>query len=425
MRQAPPKKNTQKPQPQTMPPQGQNPPPKQEPMRPLQRHRAGLHMATTLSALLSLPSVWPSLKNALPSLSPAPLARLAELSAAHPDLAPYLTREMALRARDFMKGVALYRDHPARRGAETAPVIWRSGSTFFRDYAPDAPNAQPVLVVPSLINRFTILDLQPDHSFIRFLAALGFRPLVVDWDEPTEQEKHFTLGDYVTQRLIPAMNIAASAQPAHIVGYCMGGVLALALAALRPASTRSLTLLATPWDFHAGYDAMGQDGKTLEEKLKFWLSGDDFLPIEIVQGVFTSFQPLHAFRKFSAFTAYDQDSPQATRFVLTEDWLNDGVPLTIPAARECFGDWCTRNMTAKNEWRVDGVVIDPRQVTVPTYVVVPGRDRIVPPQSAMPLAQALPHAMRHEPMMGHIGIMASPSAPYQVWKPLAGWLGSH
>ncbi len=332
---------------------------------------------------------------------------------------------MAVRARTFMKGVQLYRHHPVRRGPEEAAVIWRSGTTALLDYAPEAVSAPPVMVIPSLINRFTILDLQPEHSFIRFLKALGFRPLVVDWNAPRDDEKSFTLGDYVTKRLLPALQIVSVQQPAHVVGYCMGGALALALAVLSPGHVRSLTLLATPWDFHAGYEAMGQDGWNLEQKLDIWLAGHDVLPVEVVQSIFTAFQPLHAFRKFSSFALMDQDSVSAARFVLTEDWVNDGVPLTIPVARECFGDWSARNVMAKNEWRIDGTAIDPRTVNVPAYVVVPGKDRIVPPQSAMPLAQCLSRAVRHEPMIGHIGLMASPSAPYQVWKPLVGWLLAH
>ena len=62
-----------------------------------------------------------------------------------------------------------------------------------------------------------------------------------------------------------------------------GGALALALATLCRAQTRSLSLLATPWDFHAGYQAAGQDGAALEEKLKVWLTTDELLPAEVVQ----------------------------------------------------------------------------------------------------------------------------------------------
>ncbi len=400
----------------------QEPPPL---LRPLQRHRATLHMATTLSVLLSLPSVWPSLKNASQSSNSTPLTRLSELSAAHADLAPYLTREMLRRAHSFMKGVALYRDHPVRRGPETAPVIWRSGTTSLRDFAPDAVDAVPVLVIPSLINRFTVLDLAPRHSFIRFLAEQGFRPLVIDWDEPREDEKKFSLGDYVTQRLIPALKIATADRPAHVIGYCMGGPLALALAQFEPKRVRSLVLLAAPWNFHAGYDAMGQDGRAMAGKLGAWLAGDDLLPVEIVQSVFTSFQPLHAFRKFSVFAGYNPSSPEAARFVLTEDWLNDGVPMTAPVAWECFRDWAEHNALVRQEWKVGGHVINPSKIDTPAYVVVPGKDRIVPPQSAMPLAQALPRAVRHEPMLGHVGIMSSPKAVEQVWRPLAQWLSKH
>ncbi|MDR3448158.1 MAG: alpha/beta fold hydrolase [Alphaproteobacteria bacterium] len=406
----------------------QNPPSPNPPhLRPKpNRHRAALNMATTLSALLSLPTAWPSLKNASPALKSEPLARLAELSVRHPDLAPHLTREMALRARRFMNGVDLYKKHPAQRGIEVAPVVWKSGTTLLRDYAPHAATHAPVvLVVPSLINRFTILDIQPEHSFLRLLAAHGFKPLVVDWNAPGEDERDFTLGDYVTERLVSALRVAAAKGPAHIIGYCMGGLLALALAQLEPSLTRSLSLLATPWDFHAGYDAAGQAGRGLEDKLQPWLSQGDFMPVDVIQGVFTSLQPMQAMCKFSNFAALDQTSLDAARFVLIEDWLNDGVALPAPAARECFGDFCARNVTAKGAWKVGDTIIDPHSIAVPSYVVVPGRDRIVPPESAMPLAHAIPHALRHEPMLGHIGIMASPQAPHQVWKPLVGWMEAH
>ncbi|MDE1900871.1 MAG: alpha/beta hydrolase [Alphaproteobacteria bacterium] len=333
---------------------------------------------------------------------------------------------MARRARQFMNGVNLYRHHPARRTVDEAPVIWQSGTTVVRDYtAQAAPRAPVVLAVPSLINRYTVLDIHPRHSFLRMLAAAGFRVLTVDWGDPSEAEQKFTLGDYVTRRLIPALNAVSPDAPAHIVGYCMGGLLALALAQARPGQTRSLSLLATPWDFHAGFAAAGQAGQSIEDKLRPWLDADTPVPVDVVQGVFAAMQPMQAFRKFSSFAARDQSGFEAECFVLTEDWLNDGVALAAPAARECFGDLCGRNAAAAGNWRVGGEVIDPHKITAPVYAVVPGRDRIVPPESAMPLARLFPHAVRHEPMLGHIGIMASLAAPHQVWKPLAQWLAAH
>jgi polyhydroxyalkanoate synthase len=367
-----------------------------------------------------------SSSDTLPPATNNPLARLAELSAKHPDLGPYLTREMALRARRYMHGITLYRYHPIQRLPESMPVIWQSGSTLLRDYAPYASADAPVvLVVPSLINRFAILDLQDTHSFLRFLAAHGLRPLVVDWDTPLENEKSFSISDYVLKRLIPALHVASATRPVHIIGYCMGGLLALALASLCRDRTRSLTLLATPWDFHAGFAAAGQEGWLLNQKLQTWLRGEEPLPPDVMQTVFAALQPMNAFHKFSGFAVRDHTTPEADRFVLTEDWVNDGVPLTAAAARDCFDGWCAGNTMAKGEWKVGGLLIDPAKITAPSYVVVAGRDRIVPPESAVPLARALPHATMHEPMMGHIGIMSSSSAPHQVWTPLAHWLVAH
>ncbi len=77
------------------------------------------------------------------------------------------------------------------------------------------------------------------------------------------------------------------------------------------------------------------------------------------------------------------------------------------------------------KWSVADRVIDPRALECPTYVLVPGKDRIVPPESALPLAKLLPHASLHEPMLGHIGLIASRNAPQQVWGPLFKWLSGH
>jgi polyhydroxyalkanoate synthase len=355
--------------------------------------------------------------------TPSPnLARLAELSERHPDLAPYVTREMTARARRFMEGVALYRNYRVRRGDETTPIVWQSGTTRLRDYAPHSPYAPIILVVPSLINRFTILDLHPRHSFLQTLALHGYRPLVVDWDAPGEQEKHFSLDDYVTERLVPALRIASAERPAHVIGYCMGGVLALALSVICPGRVRGLSLLATPWDFHAGYDATGYDSVQLEQKLAPWLETNDLVPTEVVQSVFTAFQPLLAFRKFSSFAARKQTGFDAEKFVLTEDWLNDGVPLAAQVARECFGEWGVKNKLAKGEWKIGNKTIAPRNVAAPSYVVIPTRDRIVPPESARILADSIPNATRLEPDMGHIALLSGSRAPGQVWEPLIEWM---
>jgi polyhydroxyalkanoate synthase subunit PhaC len=108
--------------------------------------------------------------------------------------------------------------------------------------------------------------------------------------------------------------------------------------------------------------------------------------------------------------------------VALEDWLNDGVPLALCVAETCLGGWYGANATASGDWQVAGEAILPEQLTVPTLVVIPAQDRIVPPSSARALVDRLPKSDVLAPALGHIGMVVSREAPSLVWAPLSAWL---
>ncbi len=398
----------------------------------------GLHLTATLTHWLSLPVILrdlrsgsPSSKKSWPGLRPDLAARLTELNkrlgpGPNPEFDRAVICAAAGRAHQFINGIRSYRRHDVFRNWRAAPIVWQAGTTKLRDYNPGKPQAPVVLAVPSLINRFEILDLDVDHSFLRTLAEHGFRPLVVDWDLPGEDEKNFSLADYVEKRLIPITDfLAPQTGSLSLLGYCMGGNLALALAALRPQMIRSLLLLATPWDFHHPDATLGAQFKMLAGQMEPYLETLGYLPVDIIQSLFAVFQPAQVMTKFSEFAGLDPASLAARHFVLLEDWLNDGVPLTANVARDCFQGWYGENLPGRLQWRIGETLVDPRALTIPAYLVVPGKDRIVPPESALPLVKLFPHASLHEPMTGHVGILASPKAPQQIWSPMISWLEKH
>jgi polyhydroxyalkanoate synthase len=131
---------------------------------------------------------------------------------------------------------------------------------------------------------------------------------------------------------------------------------------------------------------------------------------------------LLALRKFTRFAALEPQSAEAREFVALEDWLNDGVPLALPVARECLGRWYGANEPGSGTWLVAGAPIEPVRFDKPALVVVPARDRIVPPASARALANALPRVSRLDPPLGHIGMIVGRRAEREVWQPLARWL---
>lgn len=406
-----------------------------------------LHLMTALCVWRSLPFVWPNLKSAWPSSSPlsfqkiSAAAKLIDSQITGDVFVNALNVEAASRLRKFINGIRAYQDYPEQRDVMEASVVWRRGTTKLRDYNPAHPTAPIILVVPSLINRFHILDLDLAPSFLRTLALHGFRPLVVDWDAPGEDENSFGLDDYVA-RLKEVVEfiqrpeaggqrsgkekISPSLQPPvsslHLLGYCMGGLLALALASQKPHAFKTLTLMATPWDFHEPQPKLSID---LQNTFASMLDQSGHLPVDVLQSLFTAMQPMRTLEKFMRFAAVNPLSMEARKFVLVEDWLNDGVPLTSKTAKECIAGWYGNNHTAKNMWRVAGQLVDPRILPIPSYVLVPGKDTIVPPESALPLAKLLPHATLHEPMAGHIGLLAGRNALQQIWMPMIKWLKSH
>jgi polyhydroxyalkanoate synthase subunit PhaC len=335
-----------------------------------------------------------------------------------------LLREAVRRHGDLLRGIAAYRAHPHRRRLTEPPTVWEEGGSRLLDYGAGGAHEVTALVVPSLVNRASVLDLDEGHSMLRWLAQAGIRPLLLDWGWPGETERRFTFTDYVAGRLERALTKARqiARKRVALVGYCMGGDLALAAAQRRPDLVRGLGLLATPWDFHAGND--GAALARLLPVLEPMMAAAHTLPIDALQTLFALLEPFGVVHKYAAFSRLDPDGERARLFVALEDWLNDGVPLAEPVARECLAGWYGRNDPVNLRWRIAGAAVDPKNIKMPAYVAVPGRDRIVPPSSALPLAFAIPGALVHQPHAGHVGMVAGSSAERALWQSLHAWLAT-
>jgi pimeloyl-ACP methyl ester carboxylesterase len=327
-------------------------------------------------------------------------------------LAETLRQDAAL-----IEGIAAYRRHPWRRDMPDPPAIWQEGGSRLLDYGGEGPL---VLFVPSLVNRAYVLDLAPGRSMLRWLAAHGVHPLLLDWGWPGEAERRFSMTDYVAGRLERAMTAAGPG--AVLAGYCMGGTLAVAAAQRRPDLVRALALLAAPWDFHAPDPARAIQAAEMLPLLEPALAFNHTLPVDLLQVLFAMLDPWGVADKYRGFTRLDPASERATLFVALEDWLNDGIPLAASVARECLAGWYGANTPGRGEWRIAGLPVDPTALHLPAFVAAPARDRIVPQESAVPLARLIEGAVLHEPAAGHIGMAAGHTAERALWQPFREWL---
>ncbi len=396
--------------------------------RPLALHLAAAN-ATGIGALAALPAARAGVLPWAAELEAEGRALSVKLNAAAPAaLAAAVARAVESRLGQFMAGVTAYHAHPYRRDLAAPEVCWREGTTRLLDFpAAEGPGEGPaLLIVPSLINRYYVLDLMAEASLVRWLSRAGRRVLVVDWDAPGEAERGFTVEDYVAGRLDRLLDAVLERldRPPALAGYCLGGTLAAALACRRAGDLAGLALLAAPWDFHAGRGGETRMFLAMEGMIDGLLAAFGELPVDILQALFAWLDPDLASRKFRRFAALPPESTAARRFVALEDWLNDGVAIAGPVARECLLDWYGRNLPGRGLWRLGDEPVRPESLDLPAFVAIPARDRIVPPASAEAILPALPKAHVVRPRAGHIGMMVGGRAEEGLLRPLLDWLAS-
>ncbi len=314
------------------------------------------------------------------------------------------------RTRRALAGLRRYQEAPRRPPATPMPAIAELRGAALRDYGGASGEGPPLLFVPSLINPPNILDLE-GKSLLRWLAVQGRRPLLLDWGWDVEARRDLTVAGHVEEILLPLLN--GIGEPPALIGYCLGGTMAVAAAALAPVG--SVAAIATPWHF-AGFpdEARGrlmslwQGSAATAETL-------GALPMEVLQSAFWSLDPARTIAKFEAF-ADMPDGPQADSFVALEDWANDGPPIPLAAARELFEELVERDAPGAGKWEVGGHKIDPAALGVPLLNIVSTVDRIVP------VATATAAGERVELDLGHVGMIVGSRAQQALWQRLDAWL---
>lgn len=332
-------------------------------------------------------------------------------------------QEASARWAAFNKGVSLYQSHPFKRSETKRPAIWANDSAQLLDYAPGAAG-YPLLAIPSLVNSYHALDLLPHSSLMNGLADEGFRPLLMDWGVPGKDAAKWSIDRYVLDVLTPALTSVtkATGRPPILLGYCMGGLLATALAALNSQNTQALVLLAMPWDFHAPSKRQADGVAKLGPIFQMSAQATGAVPTDVLQTLFFSLDPTLALRKFRAFAAMDMARKEAHAFVAMEDWVNGGPDLAAPVAQSVLTEWYGENATYLGQWHVAGRAITNASYNGPTLVAAPMRDRIVPPASSGAYAKGAAHAEVLDVDGGHVGMIVGSQAKEQLWRPLFRWL---
>ena len=292
-------------------------------------------------------------------------------------------------ARDALAGLRAYADAAPEDPPPPKPEAARVCGATLRDHGGDGP---PVVLVPSLINPPRILDLDAEVSLAMAIAGMNRHVLLLDWGDAAERAQ-LGIGGHVEALLLPLLR--AVGEPAALVGYCLGGTMAMAAANLAPCER--VVTLAAPWHFRRYPDRSRAALAEIWRSSKAAAESLGALPMEVLQGAFWSLDPDRTVRKFAEFGRLEPGSAKARRFVALEEWANAGEPLPYPAAADLLEGMFGEDLPGRGEWRVGGRPASER-LSIPAVHLLAGRDVIAPPQTA-------PEGDQRTIPAGHVGMV--------------------
>lgn len=290
--------------------------------------------------------------------------------------------------------------------------------------------ALPVVLVPALISRATILDLYEGGSLAQYLAGSGYHVYLIDWGVPGDEDRELGLGDVLTEYLPYALERVrrdCEHDAVSLVGYCMGGTLAVVYAAREALGPRdNLVALAAPVDFaHGGRLAEWCSSRVLEIDRIVETFGN--VPALLIEAVFTLLRPTAKIRAALRFFEHC-DEPQAHEaYAALARWSDDWIPFPGLAARQWITAFYQENRLIRGELEVAGVPIDLGRITAPVLAIAAEHDEISPPPSIEPLIERVSSRDRTFVVLpgGHIGLVAGRSARRVLWPILDSWLAEH
>lgn len=299
--------------------------------------------------------------------------------------------------------------------------------TRFRAENPAKPSADraPVLLVPSLINRWYVLDLRPGASLAKALLDAGFDVFCLDWGVPEDEDRYLEWDEVVARlgRMVRRVQRETGAPRIGLLGYCIGGTLTAIHTALEPASIGALVNLAGPIDFSAGgmlahmVDPRWFDPQAIAD------AGN--VSAQQMQSGFVALRPTAQIAKWLSFFDRLAQPERLEAFLALEEWASANIPFPGAAYATYIRELYQQNALAKGEHWVRGRRVSLDAIRCPVLTVVTDRDVICPPPAAQALNELAGSSDKSLLVIpgGHVGAVVGGAAPKQLYPQLAQWFG--
>ena len=329
-------------------------------------------------------------------------------------MAPSLPERQLLRLRNGLSHYTGLSRPPV--GRSPRDLVWRCDTArLWRYHSGQRRISPPILIVHSLISKSYILDLLPGNSMVGFLIGQGFDVFMLDWERARPADAENTLDTYVDDYLPGALEAVCERAPSDevtLVGYCLGGVMALLLTAGQAHPwVRNLVTLTTPCDFsEMGFMSnVLLEGRIDPDEV---IDATGLVPAGVLDAGFQLLKPTDEIVQRVNVWQNLWDDRWLAGFTAINRWARDQLPFPGAALRQIVEVLIRGNELAGGVVTLADREVRLREVTCPVLNVLCSADELVPPRAAQPLGGLVGSDDVTELILesGHVGLVAGGAA---------------
>ncbi len=338
------------------------------------------------------------------------------------------------------RGTELFMDPPDFAvGTTPSEIVYSEDKMRLIHYFPTVKNPEPVpiLMVYALVNRYYILDLQPDKSVIKKLLDEGFDVYIIDWGYPSGADRFLTLDDYINGYLDMSVEVVkerAGLDKLSLLGICQGGTFSAIYSALHPENVENLVTLVAPFDFDTDKGLLHSWAKNLDVDKVVDYYG--IVPGDFLNSGFLLTDPFRLMIDkyvglFDRLECASDDEECKVRneetvrnFLRMEKWIFDSPDQAGETYRQFIKDFYQKNLLIQNKLVIGDRRVDLREITMPFLNVIGKYDHLVPNEASLPMNDAVSSGDTETLVFptGHIGIFVGGRSQKEVCPQIAEWL---
>jgi polyhydroxyalkanoate synthase len=263
-------------------------------------------------------------------------------------------------------------------------VVYKNHLIELIQYAPQTTKVykEPILIIPAWIMKYYILDLLPENSLVNWLVQQGHTVFMISWLNPNSEDRDLGLNDYHHLGAMAAIDQVSKIIPhthIHLMGYCLGGTLAMltaaAMAKNKDHRLQTLTLLAAQGDFTEAGELLLFITRSEVSFLKSMMWEQGYLDTKQMAG---SFQMLRSYDLIWSKMVQDYMHGTQRGMIALLAWNADATRMPYKMHSEYLEQLFLNNDFAEGRYVIDGHHIVAENIHVPTFVVSTEKDHVAP-----------------------------------------------